>query len=73
MNVNASYCFQEDDFYYGIYRSAVNLTTQDRVVTRYMYSLFWGFQVISFELSYSFTLLTSHGESLCMHSDFFIS
>ena len=45
INVNASACLTEDGFPYGIYLKAVNLTTQDSVVTRYVYSLFWGFQV----------------------------
>ncbi|XP_073010183.1 probable cyclic nucleotide-gated ion channel 20, chloroplastic isoform X1 [Typha latifolia] len=34
-------------FQYGIYEQAVSLTTKDSVVTRYIYSLFWGFQQIS--------------------------
>ncbi|XP_015578129.1 probable cyclic nucleotide-gated ion channel 20, chloroplastic isoform X2 [Ricinus communis] len=46
-NVNASACFTEDGFSYGIFIQAVNLTTRHSVVTRYVYSLFWGFQQIS--------------------------
>uniref|UniRef100_A0A7N0U3V6 Cyclic nucleotide-binding domain-containing protein n=1 Tax=Kalanchoe fedtschenkoi TaxID=63787 RepID=A0A7N0U3V6_KALFE len=46
-NVHAVSCFNEDGFRYGIYLQAVNLTTEPSVVTRYIYSLFWGFQQIS--------------------------
>ncbi|KAJ4838571.1 hypothetical protein Tsubulata_040250 [Turnera subulata] len=43
-NENATACFDENgSFPYGIYVNAVNLTSKD-VVTRYVYSLFWGFQ-----------------------------
>jgi len=44
-NVNASACFTESDFEYGIYLKAVNLTTKPNFLTRYVYSSFWGFQV----------------------------
>ncbi|KAJ7970208.1 Cyclic nucleotide gated channel protein [Quillaja saponaria] len=40
-------CFTEDSFQYGIYLRAVNLTTEHSLATRYVYSLFWGFQQIS--------------------------
>lgn len=43
-NSDASACFGLESFNYGIYQNAVNLTTQG-VGTRYVYSLFWGFQV----------------------------
>lgn len=46
-NDNASACFTEDGFKYGIYLKAVNLTTKSNVLTRYVYSSFWGFQQIS--------------------------
>ncbi|KAJ9145631.1 hypothetical protein P3X46_027993 [Hevea brasiliensis] len=46
-NENATACFTEDGFSYGIYLQAVNLTTKHSIVTRYVYSLFWGFQQIS--------------------------
>ncbi|KAK8966741.1 hypothetical protein KSP40_PGU006573 [Platanthera guangdongensis] len=47
-NPNASACFSKDgDFEYGIYQQVVSLTTKHSVVTRYVYSLFWGFQQIS--------------------------
>ncbi|XVE57208.1 hypothetical protein DITRI_Ditri04bG0073000 [Diplodiscus trichospermus] len=46
-NPNASACFTEDGFRYGIYQQTVNLTTEGSIVTRYVYSLFWGFQQIS--------------------------
>ncbi|KAF3339397.1 putative cyclic nucleotide-gated ion channel 20 [Carex littledalei] len=36
-----------DQFSYGIYQPAVPLTTKNSVITRYIYSLFWGFQQIS--------------------------
>ncbi|KAJ3695955.1 hypothetical protein LUZ60_001332 [Juncus effusus] len=36
-----------NQFEYGIYNQAVLLTTKHSVVTRYIYSLFWGFQQIS--------------------------
>ncbi|KAB5531722.1 hypothetical protein DKX38_018392 [Salix brachista] len=49
-NSNASKCFQmggpPTGFDYGIYAKAVNLTGKN-VITRYIYSLFWGFQQIS--------------------------
>ncbi|KAH9616933.1 hypothetical protein KSS87_018538 [Heliosperma pusillum] len=48
---NATYCFQTDgpnkNFDYGIYSMAVNLVTQHSFMTRYIYSLFWGFQVLA--------------------------
>ncbi|XP_057247070.1 probable cyclic nucleotide-gated ion channel 20, chloroplastic isoform X2 [Beta vulgaris subsp. vulgaris] len=48
---NATRCFTFDNpsnqFDYGIYAKAVNLVTQHRIVDRYIYSLFWGFQQIS--------------------------
>ncbi|GFP99067.1 probable cyclic nucleotide-gated ion channel 20 chloroplastic [Phtheirospermum japonicum] len=46
-NINATACFSKDGFEYGIYQNAVNLTTHRSLVTRYVYSLFWGFQQIS--------------------------
>lgn len=46
-NENASACFSKDGFPYGIYAQAVNLTTDNSVITRYVYSFFWGFQQIS--------------------------
>eukprot|EP00261_Vitis_vinifera_P040810 XP_019082053.1 PREDICTED: probable cyclic nucleotide-gated ion channel 20, chloroplastic isoform X5 [Vitis vinifera] len=46
-NENASACFSDDGFPYGIYTKAVILTTKPSIVTRYTYSLFWGFQQIS--------------------------
>ncbi|KAJ0467021.1 putative cyclic nucleotide-binding domain, Ion transport domain, rmlC-like jelly roll [Helianthus annuus] len=46
-NVNASACFEEDGFPYGIYVKAVNLTAENSIITRYIYSFFWGFQQIS--------------------------
>ncbi|KAK4782004.1 hypothetical protein SAY86_016106 [Trapa natans] len=46
-NINASNCFSQDGFSYGIYQKAVNLTTEESIITRYFYSLFWGFQQIS--------------------------
>ncbi|KAL6583687.1 putative cyclic nucleotide-gated ion channel 20, chloroplastic [Orobanche minor] len=46
-NNNASACFQKNGFAYGIYENAVELTTRYDLVTRYVYSLFWGFQQIS--------------------------
>ncbi|KAJ6868354.1 hypothetical protein NC651_033428 [Populus alba x Populus x berolinensis] len=45
-NANASNCFTPDNFSYGIYVQAVNLTGEN-TITRYTYSLFWGFQQIS--------------------------
>ncbi|CAL0312331.1 unnamed protein product [Lupinus luteus] len=44
---NASACFTEDGFSYGIYLRAVNLTAEHDVITKYVYSSFWGFQQIS--------------------------
>ncbi|GFP88478.1 probable cyclic nucleotide-gated ion channel 20 chloroplastic [Phtheirospermum japonicum] len=46
-NINASACFEQDGFAYGIYQNAIALTTNQDLVTRYVYSLFWGFQQIS--------------------------
>ncbi|XP_050122772.1 probable cyclic nucleotide-gated ion channel 20, chloroplastic isoform X2 [Malus sylvestris] len=46
-NVNATACLTADGFDYGIYVQAVNLTTENSMVTRYVYGLFWGFQQIS--------------------------
>ncbi|CAI0472789.1 unnamed protein product [Linum tenue] len=44
-NVNATACFMTSGgFSYGIYAQAVNLTTKSSFITRYTYSLFWGFQ-----------------------------
>ncbi|KAJ6881649.1 cyclic nucleotide-gated ion channel 20 [Populus alba x Populus x berolinensis] len=49
-NPNASNCFQTGGpptgFDYGIYVKAVNLTGEN-IITRYIYSLFWGFLQIS--------------------------
>lgn len=45
-NVNASACFNQNGFDYGIYNQAVNLTTENSIMTRYVYALFWGFQVL---------------------------
>ncbi|KAL9680019.1 hypothetical protein QQ045_017891 [Rhodiola kirilowii] len=45
-NTEAIACFSGEGFRYGIFLQAVNLTTEhNSVVTRYFYSLFWGFQV----------------------------
>ncbi|XP_024967809.1 probable cyclic nucleotide-gated ion channel 20, chloroplastic isoform X1 [Cynara cardunculus var. scolymus] len=44
---NSSACFNEDGFPYGIYVKAVKLTAEPSVITRYVYSFFWGFQQIS--------------------------
>ncbi|KAL1810662.1 hypothetical protein ACET3Z_020727 [Daucus carota] len=46
-NATASACFGEGSFPYGIYVQTVNLTTESSLITRYIYSLFWGFQQIS--------------------------
>ncbi|KDO46406.1 hypothetical protein CISIN_1g0040643mg, partial [Citrus sinensis] len=46
-NQQASDCFEKDKFSYGIYEQAVKLTTENSIITRYVYSLFWGFQQIS--------------------------
>ncbi|KAJ9542617.1 hypothetical protein OSB04_029123 [Centaurea solstitialis] len=43
-NKKSSACFNEDGFPYGIYVKAVNLTTENSIITRYVYSFFWGFQ-----------------------------
>ncbi|XP_038725552.1 probable cyclic nucleotide-gated ion channel 20, chloroplastic [Tripterygium wilfordii] len=47
-NENATACFtvSSNGFDYGIYKQAVGLTTKDNFFTRYLYSLFWGFQQI---------------------------
>ena len=42
---NSSACFTGDGFNYGIYMTAVNLTTENSFITRYVYSSFWGLQV----------------------------
>ncbi|KAG8388507.1 hypothetical protein BUALT_Bualt02G0132800 [Buddleja alternifolia] len=47
-NEYATACFWKDgNFNFGIYEDAVNLTTRSSVVTRYVYSWFWGLQQIS--------------------------
>ncbi|PIN05894.1 hypothetical protein CDL12_21559 [Handroanthus impetiginosus] len=46
-NTNATACFGDGDFDFGIYKTAVNLMTQKNVARRYVYSLFWGFQQMS--------------------------
>ncbi|KAL2243852.1 probable cyclic nucleotide-gated ion channel 20, chloroplastic isoform X1 [Sesamum indicum] len=46
-NNDAIACFGQTGFAYGIYQNAVDLTTHQNVITRYVYSLFWGFQQIS--------------------------
>ncbi|KAJ8771897.1 hypothetical protein K2173_027074 [Erythroxylum novogranatense] len=45
-NATASACFTTNSFSYGIYNQAVGLTSEP-FLTRYIYSLFWGFQQIS--------------------------
>lgn len=52
---NATDCFvgTGGTFNYGIYNQAVALTTESNLITRYVYSLFWGFQVLSMISSYS--------------------
>jgi cyclic nucleotide gated channel len=56
-NEIASACFTEDGFSYGIYIKAVNLTTKRSIITRYTYSLFWGFQVLLLSISSFFLYL----------------
>lgn len=51
-STNASACFGEDGFSYGIYKQTVNLTIKSDLTTRYIYSLFWGFQVSSSKFVY---------------------
>ncbi|XP_039156466.1 probable cyclic nucleotide-gated ion channel 20, chloroplastic [Eucalyptus grandis] len=47
-NPKAIDCFNpRGDFKYGIYENSVPLTREESVVTRYVFSLFWGFQQIS--------------------------
>ncbi|XP_062030309.1 probable cyclic nucleotide-gated ion channel 20, chloroplastic [Rosa rugosa] len=46
-NENATACFNKTGFDYGIYAQAVGLTTENSIITRYVYALFWGFQQIS--------------------------
>lgn len=46
-STEANACFGGDGFSYGIYVQAVKLTTVQSLATRYIYSLFWGFQQIS--------------------------
>ncbi|XP_057446733.1 probable cyclic nucleotide-gated ion channel 20, chloroplastic [Lotus japonicus] len=49
INENATACLDSasNAFPYGIYDKAVALTTETRVVNKYVYALFWGFQQIS--------------------------
>lgn len=50
-NPKAIDCFNpEGDFNYGIYKSNVPLTQRESLVTIYMFSLFWGFQVLMYIL-----------------------
>ncbi|GJW41995.1 zinc finger, CCHC-type containing protein [Tanacetum coccineum] len=46
-NLNSTACFREDGFPYGIHAKVVHLTFEDMILTRYLYSFFWGFQQIS--------------------------
>ncbi|KAL3724907.1 hypothetical protein ACJRO7_029991 [Eucalyptus globulus] len=46
-NLKAAACFNRGNFDYGIYQNGVLLTQEESVVTRYVFSLFWGFQQIS--------------------------
>ncbi|KAL4578826.1 hypothetical protein LXL04_014957 [Taraxacum kok-saghyz] len=46
-NENMNDCFRKDGFPYGIYEKAVNLILEENIITRYVYSFFWGFQQIS--------------------------
>lgn len=49
-NTNGTDCLQGANssvFTYGIYSTTVPLTTTHSVITKYIYSLFWGFQQIS--------------------------
>lgn len=62
-NENASACFTEDGFPYGIYVKAVNLTAENNIITRYVYSFFWGFQVYKYFGSTSPTLIFYHALS----------
>jgi cyclic nucleotide gated channel len=59
---NASACFTKDGFSYGIYDSAANLVTEHSIITRYIYSLFWGFQ---------YTRWKSNSKLLCWGSPFY--
>ncbi|KAI9087393.1 hypothetical protein K1719_030713 [Acacia pycnantha] len=45
----AGNCFNVSDegFDYGIYQKAVDIVAEPSLITRYVYSLFWGFQQIS--------------------------
>lgn len=45
-NEKANACFLKDGFDFGICEAAVNLTTHRDGLDRYLYSLFWGFQVL---------------------------
>ncbi|XP_061355807.1 probable cyclic nucleotide-gated ion channel 20, chloroplastic isoform X2 [Gastrolobium bilobum] len=48
-NTDAIACLDSgsSSFSYGIYASAVELTTETKVVNKYVFALFWGFQQIS--------------------------
>lgn len=50
-NTDAVACMDSSGFTYGIYQSAVPLTIETNVINKYVYSLFWGFQVCSLSLS----------------------
>ncbi|XP_030938978.1 probable cyclic nucleotide-gated ion channel 20, chloroplastic isoform X4 [Quercus lobata] len=51
-NVNASACLTEDGFSYGIYKTAVSLTMEHSIITKYIFSLFWGFQVAAVDCGF---------------------
>ncbi|KAL6962822.1 hypothetical protein U1Q18_037783 [Sarracenia purpurea var. burkii] len=53
-NENATACFADEGFDYGIYEKAVNLTTKHSIIKRYIYSLFWGFQKIAHDGAFLF-------------------
>lgn len=44
-NTNAVACLTKEGFTYGIYENALPLTIETNIVNKYVYSLFWGFQV----------------------------
>jgi len=58
--VNATACLNASSgaFAYGVYQNAVPLTIETRVVNKYVFALFWGFQVcISFFFFIFFTFV----------------
>ena len=70
-NVTAAACFQENGFRYGIYWKAVNLTHDTNLPEKYIYSLFWGFQVIQVYKTVQLVCIGWHNVELLSYCQLF--